>query len=74
MLLLYFMQKVHDFNCDKGQISWHQRTYAFSEAPLQTVEAPFRQPGEVDAWAPFLETLTEQEIEKKIRDQDRNTR
>lgn len=68
------MQKVHDFNCDKGQISWHQRTYAFSEAPLQTVEAPFRQPGEVDAWAPFLETLTEQEIEKKIRDQDRNTR
>lgn len=42
----------------RGQLSWHQRTYAFSEAPLQTVETPFRQHGDSDSWAPFLETLT----------------
>lgn len=58
----------------RGQLSWHQRTYAFSEAPLPTVEVPFRPPSEADQWAPFLETLTDAEMEKKIRDQDRNTR
>lgn len=58
----------------RGQLSWHQRTYAFSEAPLPTVEVPFRTPSESDQWAPFLETLTDAEMEKKIRDQDRNTR
>ncbi|XP_026463988.1 SWI/SNF-related matrix-associated actin-dependent regulator of chromatin subfamily B member 1 [Ctenocephalides felis] len=58
----------------RGQLSWHQRTYAFSEAPLPLVEVPFRPPSEADSWAPFLETLTDAEMEKKIRDQDRNTR
>ncbi|XP_065173065.1 SWI/SNF-related matrix-associated actin-dependent regulator of chromatin subfamily B member 1 isoform X1 [Atheta coriaria] len=58
----------------RGQLSWHQRTYAFSEAPLPTVEVPFRAPSETDQWAPFMETLTDAEMEKKIRDQDRNTR
>uniref|UniRef100_U5ELY9 Putative swi-snf chromatin remodeling complex snf5 subunit n=1 Tax=Corethrella appendiculata TaxID=1370023 RepID=U5ELY9_9DIPT len=57
----------------RGQLSWHQRTYAFSEAPLPTVEVPFRTQQSED-WAPFLETLTDAEMEKKIRDQDRNTR
>jgi hypothetical protein len=45
-----------------------------SEAPLPTVEVPFRPPSEADQWSPFLETLTDAEMEKKIRDQDRNTR
>ncbi|KAG1661663.1 SWI/SNF-related matrix-associated actin-dependent regulator of chromatin subfamily B member 1 [Nymphon striatum] len=58
----------------RGQLSWHQRTYAFSEAPLPTVELPFRNQTEADQWSPFLETLTDAEMEKKIRDQDRNTR
>lgn len=58
----------------RGQLSWHQRTFAFSEAPLAIVEVPFRASSEVDTWAPFLETLTDAEMEKKIRDQDRNTR
>lgn len=58
----------------RGQLSWHQRTYAFSEAPLPTVELPFRSQAEADQWCPFLETLTDAEMEKKIRDQDRNTR
>ncbi|KAF5281672.1 hypothetical protein FQR65_LT14602 [Abscondita terminalis] len=58
----------------RGQLSWHQRTYAFSEAPLSTIEVPFRAASESDQWSPFLETLTDAEMEKKIRDQDRNTR
>jgi len=58
----------------RGQLSWHQRTYAFSEAPLPTVEVAFRSQNESDQWCPFLETLTDAEMEKKIRDQDRNTR
>lgn len=58
----------------RGQLSWHHRTYAFSEAPLPTIEVPFRATSDADSWAPFLETLTDAEMEKKIRDQDRNTR
>ncbi|XP_053617100.1 SWI/SNF-related matrix-associated actin-dependent regulator of chromatin subfamily B member 1-A isoform X1 [Plodia interpunctella] len=58
----------------RGQLGWHQRTYAFSEAPLPVVETPYRQPSEAEQWAPHLETLTNAEMEKKIRDQDRNTR
>ncbi|KAK7078066.1 SWI SNF, matrix associated, actin dependent regulator of chromatin, subfamily b, member 1 [Halocaridina rubra] len=58
----------------RGQLFWHQRTYAFSEAPLPCVEVPFRSQSEADQWSPFLETLTDAEMEKKIRDQDRNTR
>lgn len=58
----------------RGQLSWHQRTYAFSEAPLPLVEVALRNQNEVDQWSPFIETLTDAEMEKKIRDQDRNTR
>lgn len=58
----------------RGQLSWHQKTYAFSEAPLPTVDVPFRPSSDADQWCPFLETLTDAEMEKKIRDQDRNTR
>lgn len=57
-----------------NQLAWHQRTYAFSENHLASVETPFRNQSEVDTWSPFLETLTDAEMEKKIRDQDRNTR
>lgn len=58
----------------RGQLSWYQRTYAFSDAPLPTVEIPMRHAAEVGVWTPFLETLTDAEMEKKMRDQDRNTR
>ncbi|KAF6023090.1 SMARCB1 [Bugula neritina] len=58
----------------RGQLSWHRRMYAFSETPLPTVEVALRNQSEADNWCPFLETLTDAEIEKKIRDQDRNTR
>lgn len=58
----------------RGQLSWHAKTYAFSEAPLPTIDNPFRTGNDVDHWCPFLETLTDAEMEKKLRDQDRNTR
>ena len=45
-----------------------------SENPLPTVEIAIRNTGEADQWCPLLETLTDAEMEKKIRDQDRNTR
>lgn len=48
--------------------------FSISEAPLSVVETPFRPPSDADQWSPFLETLTDAEMEKKIRDQDRNTR
>lgn len=49
-------------------------TVYISENPLPTVDLPFRNPSDADQWCPFLETLTDAEMEKKIRDQDRNTR
>ena len=41
---------------------------------MPAVENAFRDQGEADIWSPFLETLTDAEMEKKIRDQDRNTK
>jgi hypothetical protein len=38
------------------------------------VELPFRPQAEAEQWSPFIETLTDAEMEKKIRYQDRNTR
>jgi len=58
----------------RGQVSWHQKTYAFSDNHLPVIELAFRNQSDADTWAPFLETLTDAEMEKKIRDQDRNTR
>ena len=56
------------------KVSWHQKTYAFSDNHLPVIELAFRNQSDADTWAPFLETLTDAEMEKKIRDQDRNTR
>lgn len=61
-----------DNTCSKIKIDITNNGY--SEAPLSTVNVPFRNPSEADQWCPFLETLTDAEMEKKIRDQDRNTR
>lgn len=64
------------------QLSQQSPTEAFSllflvfcsENPLPTVEIAIRNTGDADQWCPLLETLTDAEMEKKIRDQDRNTR
>jgi len=58
----------------RGQLAWHQKTYVFSENQMPPIERGFRNQQETDIWSPFLETLTDAEMEKKIRDQDRNTR
>ena len=38
------------------------------------LQQPLRNPADTEQWSPSLETLTTEEMEKKIRDQDRNTR
>jgi len=58
----------------RGQLSWHQKTFLFTEQPLPTIKQPLRNPTDTEVWSPSLETLTNEEMEKKIRDQDRNTR
>ncbi len=58
----------------RGQLAWHQKTYAFAETHLPNIKSAFRTQSDAESWSPFLETLTDAEMEKKIRDQDRNTR
>lgn len=58
----------------RGQLSWHSRTYAFSEAPLPPIKFPVRQLADAEQWGPSIQVLTDAEMEKKMRDQDRNTR
>jgi SWI/SNF-related matrix-associated actin-dependent regulator of chromatin subfamily B protein 1 len=58
----------------RGQLAWHQKSYVFSESQMPSIENAFRNHSEADVWSPFLETLTDSEMEKKTRDQDRNTR
>jgi hypothetical protein len=64
-----------DFSC--CSVNWLCSFYYLhspSENPLPTVEIAIRNTGDADQWCPLLETLTDAEMEKKIRDQDRNTR
>lgn len=55
----------------RGQLAWHQQS--FTET-LPLITNPIRVGTEAEPWGPYVETLTDQEMEKKIRDQDRNTR
>lgn len=57
----------------RGQLGWHIKYMTFTESPLKAIESPMRT-GNLDKWAPNIENLTDQEMEKKIRDQDRNAR
>ena len=50
----------NDFNC--------------SEAPLPPIKFPIRQVADAEQWGPNIQVLTDAEMEKKMRDQDRNTR
>ncbi len=45
-----------------------------SETPMPTVDVATRTNHDAEQYCPFLETLTDAEMDKKIRDQDRNTR
>ena len=48
--------------------------FTFSETPMPTVDVATRTNHDAEQYCPFLETLTDAEMDKKIRDQDRNTR
>ena len=50
----------------RGQLAWHMKTYVFSETQMPPIENAFRNQSEADIWSPFLETLTDAEMEKKI--------
>lgn len=58
----------------RGQLSWHAKTYAFNESPLPQIKFPVRTLADAELWGPNIQVLTDAEMEKKIRDQDRNTR
>uniref|UniRef100_A0A6G1SHZ5 SWI/SNF-related matrix-associated actin-dependent regulator of chromatin subfamily B member 1 n=1 Tax=Aceria tosichella TaxID=561515 RepID=A0A6G1SHZ5_9ACAR len=58
----------------RGQLSWHMKLAPVSDTVLSTLAFPFRSPSDFEQFSPFLETLTDAEMEKKIRDQDRNIR
>lgn len=58
----------------RGQLSWHHKTLSYSETPMPTVDVAMRTNHDAEQYCPFLETLTDAEMDKKIRDQDRNTR
>lgn len=45
-----------------------------SEAPLPPIKFPVRQLADADQWGPTIQVLSDAEMEKKMRDQDRNTR
>ena len=49
-------------------------TRSSSETPMPTVDVAMRTNHDAEQYCPFLETLTDAEMDKKIRDQDRNTR
>lgn len=58
----------------RGQLTWHQKTCSFSDNPLPVVAVALRNAAEADAWSPQLEILNDQDLAKKTRNQDRNTR
>ncbi len=48
--------------------------FCYSESPMPTLDVAMRTNHDIEQYCPFLETLTDAEMDKKIRDQDRNTR
>ncbi len=41
---------------------------------MTTIDSAMRTNHDIEQYSPFIETLTDAEMDKKIRDQDRNTR
>lgn len=48
----------------RGQLLSHYRTYDFSEAPLYTIDVPFRNPSDANAWDPFFGNINRCRNEK----------
>ena len=47
---------------------------SLSESPLPPIKFPVRTLSDAETWGPSIQILTDAEMEKKMRDQDRNTR
>jgi len=60
----------------RGQLNWNKKTRAHLEKRLATVTRRMscRSGPDVERWCPELDVLTDQEMERKLKDQDRNTR
>lgn len=58
----------------RGQLSWHSKVFSYAETRMTTVDGAMRTHHDAEQFCPVLETLTDAEMDKKIRDQDRNTR
>ncbi|CAF4597747.1 unnamed protein product, partial [Rotaria magnacalcarata] len=43
----------------RGQLSWHHKTFSYSETPMPTVDIATRTNHDAEQYCPFLETLTD---------------
>lgn len=48
--------------------------FNFTSEALPAIKFPVRQLADAEQWGPTIQVLTDAEMEKKMRDQDRNTR
>ena len=55
-------------------LSLYSSCYLDSESPLPPIKFPVRTLSDAETWGPLIQILTDAEMEKKMRDQDRNTR
>jgi hypothetical protein len=58
----------------RGQLALHKQNFTEALPSIQDGGSLMRDHSDIDQWAPYVETLTDHEMEKKVRDQDRNTR
>lgn len=60
----------------RGQLAFYRKTYAHSDSQLPTLSNvhPIRNEKDAERYAPMLETMSEAEMERRIRDSDRFTR
>jgi SWI/SNF-related matrix-associated actin-dependent regulator of chromatin subfamily B protein 1 len=58
----------------RGQLSWHSKVFSYGDTRMTTVDGAMRTHHDAEQFCPVLETLTDAEMDKKVRDQDRNTR
>lgn len=58
----------------RGQLRYYKKTYAYHEDQLPTLKKPFRSFMEIDRFCPEVDTLTDAEMEKKLKNQDRSSR
>ena len=60
----------------RGQIAYYRRTFAHSDTQLPVISGvhPLRSDNESEAYTPRIEIMSEADLDKKLRDSDRNTR